>query len=96
MKNVFRKVENISSEFCLVVGRDSSQILEELTVFTRGTRERNMRLRSMCWRIWNWTQKKRQLKGEETQQNVVTDVLCFLRFRSHELQQALNIQRLTE
>ncbi|KAK9025468.1 hypothetical protein V6N11_038335 [Hibiscus sabdariffa] len=66
MKNMFRKVENRSSEFHHVVGR--------LATYMRGTRERNMRLGNMCWRIWNWTRKKLLIK-EEAQQNVVTAAL---------------------
>ncbi|KAK8648178.1 hypothetical protein V6N13_128939 [Hibiscus sabdariffa] len=63
---MFRKVENRSSEFHHVVGR--------LATYMRGTRERNMRLGNMCWRIWNWTRKKLLIK-EEAQQNVVTAAL---------------------
>ncbi|KAL4273147.1 hypothetical protein GQ457_13G005630 [Hibiscus cannabinus] len=77
MKNMFRKVENRSSEFHHVVGRvrqDDSYIWEELATYMRGTRERNMRLGNMCWRIWNWTRKKLLIK-EEAQQNVVTVAL---------------------
>ncbi|KAL4280747.1 hypothetical protein GQ457_03G020220 [Hibiscus cannabinus] len=74
MKNMFRKVENRSSEFHHVVGRvrqDDSYIWEELATYMRGTRERKMRLGNMCWRIWNWTRKKLLIR-EEAQQNVVT------------------------
>ncbi|KAK8496080.1 hypothetical protein V6N12_047073 [Hibiscus sabdariffa] len=72
MKNMFRKVENRSSEFHHVVGRvrqDDSYIWEELATYMGGTRERNMRLGNMCWRIWT---RKKLLIREEAQQNVVT------------------------
>ncbi|XVE97398.1 hypothetical protein REPUB_Repub03eG0015900 [Reevesia pubescens] len=35
---------------------------------TRGPKERNTRLENMCWRIWNLARKKKQLEGEEAQQ----------------------------
>ncbi|KAK8580187.1 hypothetical protein V6N12_070471 [Hibiscus sabdariffa] len=95
-----------SSEFHHVVGRvrqDDSYIWKELATYMRGTRERNMRLGNMCWRIWNWTRKKLLItaaqssvtKGHENAapENgpwmITLDALSFIAIMQHALNRVL-------